>query len=309
MNQKTDYQVFKMQYQHSNKEFRTMTAREINKSSIVEYLNKISIKPNRKMNGYYMYYSPIRPAENTPSFKVSIISNLWIDFGINEGGTLIDLILKLNPGYTVSRIVADFNSGIFSFHKPNKNEELPIRSKVKIIKTEPLENSVYACTYLGSRGIDFTKACDYVECISYEINNVIHQGIAAKNINGGYNISSRNFKCATKQGVSFYSHNIGRSLILTEGITDLLSFIMLYPAQSDLHDLCALNSVYNLPGIYSLLKNIRQIICFLDNDKAGDKATLLIAQYARVNDIAFFDYRSRYREYKDLNDYLMGTAM
>lgn len=102
-----------------------MTPREINKSSKADYLAGMGINPDRKMNGYYMYYSPIRSAERTPSFKVSIVSNLWVDFEINEGGTLIDLILKLNPDYTVSKIVADFNKGIFSFHQPKKDEKLP----------------------------------------------------------------------------------------------------------------------------------------------------------------------------------------
>lgn len=286
-----------------------MTSREINKSSIVEYLDKISIKPDRKMNGYYMYYSPIRPAERTPSFKVSIVSNLWVDFGINEGGTLIDLILKLNPDYTVSRIVADFNKGISSFHKPKKIEKLPIASKINIIKTEPLENCSQACTYLKSRGIDPNKASNYVSGISYEIKNAIYQGLASKNINAGYNINSRNFKCATKQGATFYSHNSGISLIVTEGIMDLLSFIMIYPEQVGLHDFCVLNSVHNLPGIYGILGNYKRIICFFDNDKAGDKATFLIEQYAKSKEISFYDYRGRYKEFKDLNDYLLRIAM
>lgn len=288
---------------------KTMTAREINKSSIVEYLDKMSIKPDRKMNGYYMYYSPIRPTENTPSFKVSLNSNLWVDFGINEGGTLIDLILKMNPDYTVSQIVADFNKGIFSFHQPKNIEQFPIASKINIIKTEPLENCTQACAYLESRGIDFSKASNYVSGISYKIKNAVYQGIASRNINDGYNINSRNFKCATKQGVSFYAHNSGKSLILTEGIMDLLSFIMIYPEQVGLHDFCVLNSVHNLPGIYGILKNNNRIICFLDNDKAGDNATSTIEKYSKANEISFFDYRERYRRFKDLNDYLMGVAM
>ena len=286
-----------------------MTSREINKSSIVDYLYTMSIKPERKMNGYYMYYSPIRPAEKTPSFKVSIGSNLWVDFGINEGGTLIDLILKLNPDYTVSKIVADFNKGIFSFHQLEGNNKLPIASKIKIIKTEPLRNCPGACTYLKSRGIEFSKVCDYVSGISYEINGIVYRGIATKNINDGYNISSQNFKCATKQGVTFYSHNIGMSIIVTEGIMDLLSFIMLYPMQVGLHDLCVLNSVHNLAGIYHLLKNNKRIICFLDNDRAGEKATSQIENYSKANGILFFDYRRKYKGYKDLNDYLLGNPM
>jgi hypothetical protein len=287
-----------------------MTPREINKSSIVEYLNKISIKPARKMNGYYMYFSPIRAKEETPSFKVSLVANLWVDFGTNEGGTLIDLILKLNPDYTVSKIVTDFKNGIFSFHQPKQTEKnIIVPNSIKIIKIEPLQDCKQACAYLKSRGVDFSKAGDYVSGISYEIKNITYKGIVAENLNGGYNISSTNFKCATKQGASFYSHNNGKSLVVTEGIIDLLSFVMLYPEQVQLHDLCVLNSVNNLPGIYNLLKNYKQLICFLDNDKAGERATYLIKELAVNNKISCFDYRLKYKEFKDLNDYLQGVAM
>jgi hypothetical protein len=96
---------------------------------------------------------------------------------------------------------------------------------------------------------------------------------------------------------------------VTEGIMDLLSFIMIYPEQVGLHDFCVLNSVHNLPGSYQILKNYNQIICFLDNDKAGGEATFLIQKYAKSNNISFFDYRVKYKEFKDLNDYLMGVSM
>ena len=38
--------------------------------------------------------SPFRD-ERTPSFKINPIKNTWYDFGIGEGGTIIDLIAKV----------------------------------------------------------------------------------------------------------------------------------------------------------------------------------------------------------------------
>ena len=290
-----------------------MTPREINKSSIVEYLATRGIHPAKKFHGYYMYYSPLRSGENTPSFKVSLQKNLFIDFATNEGGTLIDLILKLNSGYTVARIVAEFNQSIFSFHQPKVNEssiETPTNlSKIKVIRTDPIETDTNMCTYLESRGIDFEKASDYVFCITYEVKSFTFKGIATKNIQGGYNITYKNFKCVTKQGPTLYSHSNRRSLILTEGIMDLLSFIMIYPEQVGVHDFCVLNSVNNLSVSYDILKKYKQIFSFLDNDRAGDRATIAVQEYATSNDIYFFDYRRTYMKYKDLNDLLMGIPM
>src|SRR5690554_4891460 len=121
-----------------------LTPREINKSSIVDYLATIGIHPARKYNGYYMYYSPFRAHEKTPSMKVST-NNLWVDFGNNnEGGTLIDLILKLNPHYTVSKIVKEYNNGIFSFHQPIPSIEREIKkdNKTCIRRIQELQNPI-----------------------------------------------------------------------------------------------------------------------------------------------------------------------
>lgn len=279
----------------------------------MEYLTAKGIHPAKKFHGYYMYYSPLRNGENTPSFKVSLQENLFIDFATNEGGTLIDLILRLNPDYTVSRIVAEFTQGIFSFHQPKAiksvEEGSTGLSKIQVLRTDPIETDSDMCSYLERRGIDYKKASDYVFCITYQVKNFTFKGIATKNTKGGYNITYKHFKYVTKQGPTFYSHNNTRSLIVTEGIMDLLSFIMLYPEQVGVHDFCVLNSVNNIPSAIGILKRANQIFSFLDNDDAGEKATKSIVEFANSNNIYLFDYRRKYSGYKDLNDFLLGKPM
>gem|GEM_PF-4687033 len=58
--------------------------------------------------GSAWFHSPTR-REKTPSFKVDLNKNLWYDFGIGEGGTLIDLVIKLN-NYSVPEALADIGS-------------------------------------------------------------------------------------------------------------------------------------------------------------------------------------------------------
>ena len=43
---------------------------------------------------YGLYLSPLRE-EHMPSFKVDYERNLWYDFGLGEGGSIIDLVMRL----------------------------------------------------------------------------------------------------------------------------------------------------------------------------------------------------------------------
>ena len=62
--------------------------------SIRQFLARRGIQPKYECNGYGMYLSPLRE-ERTPSFKVDYVRNLWYDFGLGEGGTLLTLVMRL----------------------------------------------------------------------------------------------------------------------------------------------------------------------------------------------------------------------
>ena len=62
--------------------------------SIRQFLARRGIQPKYERNGYGMYLSPLRE-ERTPSFKVDYVRNLWYDFGLGEGGTLLTLVMRL----------------------------------------------------------------------------------------------------------------------------------------------------------------------------------------------------------------------
>ena len=62
--------------------------------SIRQFLTRRGILPKYERNGYGMYLSPLRD-ERTPSFKVDYVQNLWYDFGLGGGGTLLTLVMRL----------------------------------------------------------------------------------------------------------------------------------------------------------------------------------------------------------------------
>lgn len=62
--------------------------------SIRAYLAGRGLHPTKDNPRYGLYLSPLRK-EHTPSFKVDYVQNLWYDFGLGAGGSIIDLVMRL----------------------------------------------------------------------------------------------------------------------------------------------------------------------------------------------------------------------
>ena len=61
---------------------------------IREYLLRRGLQPRRETATHGMFLSPLRE-ERTPSFSVRYDKGLWYDFGLGEGGTLLQLVMRL----------------------------------------------------------------------------------------------------------------------------------------------------------------------------------------------------------------------
>lgn len=70
------------------------TIQAIKHLSIRAYLAEQGLHPTKDNPRYGLYLSPLRE-EHTPSFKVDYVRNLWYDFGLGEGGSIIDLVMRL----------------------------------------------------------------------------------------------------------------------------------------------------------------------------------------------------------------------
>ncbi|MDH6314183.1 DNA primase [Parabacteroides sp. PFB2-10] len=93
--------------------------------SIKQYLENKGISPVKDRGYYGMYLSPLRNDSN-PSFKVDYDKDLWYDFGTNEGGSIVDLVMKLENCPLAEALRQLENS--FSFHR---NDTLPISPKLE----------------------------------------------------------------------------------------------------------------------------------------------------------------------------------
>ncbi|MBD3631281.1 toprim domain-containing protein [Cyclobacterium sp.] len=283
-----------------------MNAKEANKISIVTYLDQIGIRPSKVKAGYCFYLSPYRE-EKTPSFKVHPVKNLWVDFGDgNAGGTLIDLVLKMNPGYTISdaiQEIATISGSSFFLHPPILSRVKPSEKEapgITIIKTKSLGNNGAITDYLNYRRISLETASEFCREVYYKIGDKRYFGLGNPNENG-WSIRNKYWKGCTAQGVSHYRNNAAE-LCLFEGIFDLMSYVEMRKADRYRLDFLVLNSLANLKKALHEIQKYRQVNLFLDRDKAGRAATEEL-KHSLTESI---DESKVFHPYKDLNEYWMN---
>ena len=142
-----------------------MTSNQANMKSIKDFLDGMNV-PKKGKSYYGMYFSPFR-AEAVPSLKVDYRKNLWYDFGSGEGGTMIDLVMKLYKCTfpEAMRILESGNTpSIILPSKPN-----PQTNKTILREVRPLDN-LALLAYLEQRCINTDMARCQCSEVHYSVN-------------------------------------------------------------------------------------------------------------------------------------------
>lgn len=195
-----------------------MTYNNTKSISIKYYLNSVGIHPIKEYSSYGMYISPFRQ-ENKPSLKVDYNKNLWYDFGSNQGGSIIDLVMKINnfslkeayehlSKYNNQDIQAlayseksNSKEDSFSFHSDSPN------TGITLLGVKPLSHPKLL-EYLQDRGINKDIAKSVCNEVHYEIKGRKYFAIGFKNINNGYEIRNTYFKgCIPPKYITIISVN------------------------------------------------------------------------------------------------------
>jgi len=266
---------------------------------IVKTLANLGHYPTRKSEKEAWFLSPLR-SETQASFNVSLIKNLWYDFGTGKGGNVIDLVMLLEncSSQDALNFLSD-NSISFSF-----SPEVPDTKKEKdafigIVQVQDISHQAL-CGYLRSRGISLTIGNVYCKEIRYSFKGKEFFALGLQNHLGGWELRNKYFKgsCSPKS----YTHlkNGSCRLLVTEGMFDLLSLAVLEKELINSSDVIILNSLAFLAKIQTQFPEYHQVLLFLDNDGAGDSATLeLLTRFENVT-----DKRNSYKNFKDLNEKL-----
>lgn len=268
---------------------------------IRDYLTQRRINPKQQNTRYGLYLSPLRE-EHSPSFKVDYIQNLWYDFGQGVGGSIIDLVMRMercDAGEAIRRL-EQMISGTpsFSFHG-NSNPIPPHHeSAITIEQVRPLENSALV-VYLTERGIDLDTACVHCSEVHYRVADKSYFAVGFRNDAGGWELRNRYFKGCTSKAPTTRRGDYPTCLVF-EGFMDYLLFLTLKRDPAPPHNIAMLNSVTNLTKALPFIVSHERVYTYLDNDEAGRKATTELKAACRN----LSDQSVHYRLHNDLNDYL-----
>ena len=288
-----------------------MSCEEARKIDIVDYLKSLGFSPQKIRVDDYWYLSPLRD-EKEPSFKVNRQLNSWYDHGLGRGGNILDFGMVFHN--CSFKELMDKLDKTFSFHPqiPTVQQRHPgtlsqkdaLEPKIKIIAAKPLSN-LSLCSYLRDRKIRFDVAKNYCEEVLYDLYGKRFFAIGFKNNSGGYELRNAHFKgSSSPKDITLIEHFSLKEVAIFEGFFSFLSYVTLQKKSIPLTNVLVLNSLSFFEKSRSIMENHGTINLFLDRDQAGISCTQKALQW----DKKYIDQSIKYKNHKDLNDYLVHQS-
>ena len=287
----------------------------LNTISIKAYLAKHNIHPVKESPHTALYQSPLR-ADTNASFKVDLEKNLWIDYGTNEGGTMIDLVIRLKRCSThqamleLERIATSVDvclnvqtseqtnvpTNSFSFHGKESTPTITIQRVTELIHPALLQ-------YLDKRAVNLDLAKEHCKQIHYTTNNRSYFAIGFKNDSDGWNLRSEYFKGCTSMDISTRRAVDRDTALVFEGFIDYLSYLAINNLRKPVENIVVLNSTSNLNKAMDFIKSYEKVYTYLDNHEGGRKATQQIKEVCKTH----FNKSTEFARFKDLNELLISN--
>ena len=278
---------------------------------IADYLHACGIEPAKRYNGYALYHAPYREDSNA-SLKVDFRQNLWHDYGTSQGGSIIDLVMKMR-GCSAYEAIAHLAEGKAttlapsSFHREahigqRRDEQRPNNTRRILSINEALP--LHLQSYLREvRKIDLAVASPYLHHVRYEVGGREYSAIGFPNRAGGYELrDDKTFKgTIAPKDISVIAGQANNApLCIFEGVMDFLSLLTMKGKEA-ISPFIVLNSVSNIHRAVAYLheKGIDSVRAFFDNDPAGRQAL----QAIQSTGIKVEDMSRHYSRHKDLNEY------
>ena len=235
--------------------------------------------------------------------------DIWYDFGIGEGGTLLALIMRLERcsrseafehlQHAAEGVVSLLAARICKrYARPTESPNS--QPALRILSDAPLRHPALF-GYLASRGIVPGIAAAYCREVRYQVRNHCFFAIGFRNDCGGWELRSERFKgSSSPKQITTVDHQSDK-VIVFEGFMDFLACLsMKHPAPFGI-DATVLNSVVNLPKALPFLERHPPIHAFLDNDEPGRRTLAELTRRCPRSQV--IDHAHLYRDYKDLNDF------
>ncbi len=282
--------------------------KEIKSIPLAAFLSQLGHEPTARKGTRLWYKSPLRQ-EQTPSFKVETTRNCWYDFGIGNGGNIIDLATELYQSTDLRYLMRCIANSypVPSVHTVASSfpqqHSAPSMERFEVM---PLEHRALVA-YLQERGIPAHIAKANCKEAHYGVNGKLYFAVAFENVSRGWELRNRYFKgCRGRKDISYLPWSRdgpSTESALFEGFIDYLSALTLDIISGA--DAIILNSVVNVNKAVPYLKDYTAINCYLDNDNAGQTA---LAELKAIYGSIVIDRSTLYSEFNDLNDFLVNQS-
>jgi len=279
-----------------------METNNVKDISIKGYLAERGIYPVKEYYGYGMYLSPYRN-EQHPSFKVDYRKNLWRDFGAHEGGSIIDLVMKMqNCTLTQAMHILEEKADLPLIVKTAFHSESESVERMKLIRVEQFLPPHLENYLLRERAIPL-ELSKYLSTVYYSIKGRVYYAIGFENDKEGFELRNAHFKgCFPPKTITTFDRGTS-TCNLFEGFMDFLSYLTLYPMKEENHpteSAVILNGTGNLEKAIPFLSKHTQIYAYLDNDEGGKEALQKLVKLK----LPVIDCSKMYVNHKDLNEFL-----
>jgi hypothetical protein len=287
------------------------TAKQV---SMIDYLAKKGFEPDYTRSGRAWYKSPLR-SEKTASFSVSEKDNFFIDFGSCQSGDTIQLashIRGVSFVDSVKHLIGGIEGNTFSFHCPSKYKDMPetVKLSTTLNNVKDFDTSKSITGYVvDQRGISKDIAKEYLKEYYFTLAGQTRQKfgvclganiLGGFNINCGYKIDGHWFKSVIPSNAPNIIRNPdSNKWYIFEGLFDFLSWMTINKYSKHPFNIVVLNSVANIEKLGVL--NESELLCYLDNDKAGKEAFQKLSTMYRCTDKS-----GQYGNHKDVNEYLIS---
>jgi len=170
-----------------------MNSIQAKKIEITNYLDTLGINLIPKGNSYYCK-SPLHE-DTKPSFKVNPDKNIWYDYSLQQGGTIINLCMKINNTDVKGALQILANTNLISKSFFSEQQETT-NTETEIKHVQNLQNKALI-QYIENRNIDIKIAKKYVNEAYYKVNEKQYFSIAFKNDKNGFELRNKYFKGST----------------------------------------------------------------------------------------------------------------
>lgn len=293
---------------------RSMNIQQAKQIKLESLLEGLGHQPDRKTGDELWYHSPFRD-EQTASFKLHSKKNIWYDFGLGKGGTVIDFGQAYFRSNDISVILSkldELDKNSSSSHpqpsEPKQAKRSTKSSPLRITDLGPIKHPALI-DYLKSRSIEpaLAERVGFQE-VHYSRGGKNYFALAMMNDTGlqsgvGFEVRNKHFKGTFgPKDIRTIPGNSG-SVHIYEGAFDYLSHLSLAADRQIDATVIILNSAAMRDKALAKIRSLHpsEVNLYLDHDASGRELAMSFRELlpkTRVNDKS-----GLYAGWKDFNEF------